>query len=185
MGLNQRNQRRLLASYLQRWALPGFIIIVASLLALCGDWGRELLRFDRERAFRPPGFISLAIERGWSATCLVPGWRVSTHRAMARCYVDLHSRHGYRFLALAAPTSMVCGAIGVAAWIPVCRNCRRLSQAQGRNGGTWRHSCRETHLRGTGWAITGLRANVRWCRDHGSTPLRRYQWIHDEYNHEH
>ena len=48
MGLNQRNQRHLLASHLQRWALPGFIIIVASLLALCGDWGRELLRFDRD-----------------------------------------------------------------------------------------------------------------------------------------
>ena len=48
MGLNQRDPRHLLASYLQRWAFPGYIIIVASLLALCGDWGRELLRFDRD-----------------------------------------------------------------------------------------------------------------------------------------
>jgi len=36
------------ASYLQRWALPGIVIIVSSLLALSGEWGRELLRYDRD-----------------------------------------------------------------------------------------------------------------------------------------
>ena len=37
-----------MASYLQRWALPGIVIIVSSLLALSGEWGRELLRYDRD-----------------------------------------------------------------------------------------------------------------------------------------
>ena len=36
-----------MATHLQRWALPGLVIIVASLLALSGEWGRELLRYDR------------------------------------------------------------------------------------------------------------------------------------------
>jgi len=35
-------------SHLQRWGLPGIIIIVVSLLALSGESGRELLRFDRD-----------------------------------------------------------------------------------------------------------------------------------------
>ena len=37
-----------MTSHLQRWGLPGMIIIVASLLALSGESGRELLRYDRD-----------------------------------------------------------------------------------------------------------------------------------------
>ena len=48
MGLDQRQQGHYVASHLQRWALPGLVIIVASLLALSGEWGRELLRYDRD-----------------------------------------------------------------------------------------------------------------------------------------
>ena len=48
MGLDQRQQRHYVASHLQRWALPGLVIIVSSLLALSGEWGRELLRYDRD-----------------------------------------------------------------------------------------------------------------------------------------
>ena len=48
MGLDQRDLRRFVASHLRRWALPGLIVIVATLLALSGDWGREWLRFDRD-----------------------------------------------------------------------------------------------------------------------------------------
>ena len=48
MGLDQRNQRHRVASHLQRWALPGLIVILATLLAFSGDWGRELLRYDRD-----------------------------------------------------------------------------------------------------------------------------------------
>ncbi len=48
MGLDQRKQRHNKARRLQGWALPGLIIIVASLLAMSGESGRELLRYDRE-----------------------------------------------------------------------------------------------------------------------------------------
>ncbi len=48
MGLHQRQQKHSAAGYLQGWALPGLVIIVASLLALSDDWGRELLRYDRD-----------------------------------------------------------------------------------------------------------------------------------------
>ena len=48
MGLDQRQQGHYVASHLQRWALPGLVIIVSSLLALSGEWGRELLRYDRD-----------------------------------------------------------------------------------------------------------------------------------------
>lgn len=48
MGLDQRQQGNYVASHLQRWALPGTVIIVTLLLALAGDWGRELLRYDRD-----------------------------------------------------------------------------------------------------------------------------------------
>jgi rhomboid family GlyGly-CTERM serine protease len=48
MGLDQRQHGHYVASHLQRLALPGLVIIVSSLLALSGDWGRELLRYDRD-----------------------------------------------------------------------------------------------------------------------------------------
>jgi len=48
MGLDQRKQRHEAAHRLQGWALPGLVIIVSSLLALSGEWGRELLRYDRD-----------------------------------------------------------------------------------------------------------------------------------------
>ena len=48
MGLDQRQQRHYVASHLQRWALPALVIIVSSLPALSGEWGRELLRYDRD-----------------------------------------------------------------------------------------------------------------------------------------
>jgi rhomboid family GlyGly-CTERM serine protease len=48
MGLDQREQRHDGAHRLQGWALPGLVIIVASLLAMSGEWGRELLRYDRD-----------------------------------------------------------------------------------------------------------------------------------------
>ena len=48
MGLDQREQRHDGARRLQGWALPGLVIIVASLLAMSGEWGRELLRYDRD-----------------------------------------------------------------------------------------------------------------------------------------
>jgi len=47
MGLDQRKQEVFAASHLTRWALPGLVIILTFLLALAGDWGRELLRYDR------------------------------------------------------------------------------------------------------------------------------------------
>jgi len=37
-----------MATHLQRWALPLLVIIVASLLAMSGEWARELLRYDRD-----------------------------------------------------------------------------------------------------------------------------------------
>jgi len=47
MGLNQadKNYRQILG--LRAWWLPGLAISIAVLLALTGDWGRELLRYDR------------------------------------------------------------------------------------------------------------------------------------------
>jgi rhomboid family GlyGly-CTERM serine protease len=48
MGLDQRDLRRFVACHLQKWALPALIVIVASLLALSGEWGREWLRYDRD-----------------------------------------------------------------------------------------------------------------------------------------
>ncbi len=47
MGLNQadKNHRKILD--LRAWWLPGLAISIAVLLALTGDWGRELLRYDR------------------------------------------------------------------------------------------------------------------------------------------
>jgi rhomboid family GlyGly-CTERM serine protease len=48
MGLDQRDLRRFVACHLQKWALPALIVIVASLLALSGEWGRELMRYDRD-----------------------------------------------------------------------------------------------------------------------------------------
>jgi len=47
MGLDQRQQEVIAASQLRRWGLPVLVIILAFLLALAGDWGRELLRYDR------------------------------------------------------------------------------------------------------------------------------------------
>ena len=48
MGLDQPQQGHYVASHLQRWALPGLVIIVTFLMLLSGDWGRELLRYDRD-----------------------------------------------------------------------------------------------------------------------------------------
>ena len=47
MGLNQadKDHRKILS--LRAWWLPGLTISIAVLLALTGDWGRELLRYDR------------------------------------------------------------------------------------------------------------------------------------------
>ncbi len=47
MGLNQadKDHRPILES--QAWRLTGFALSVAALLALTGDWGRELFRYDR------------------------------------------------------------------------------------------------------------------------------------------
>jgi len=47
MGLNQadKNHRKIIG--LRAWWLPGLAISIAVLLALTGDWGRELLRYDR------------------------------------------------------------------------------------------------------------------------------------------
>ena len=47
MGLNQadKNHRKILD--LRAWWLPGLAISITVLLALTGDWGRELLRYDR------------------------------------------------------------------------------------------------------------------------------------------
>ncbi|MDH3274612.1 MAG: rhombosortase [Gammaproteobacteria bacterium] len=48
MGLDQRKPRHEAAHRLRGWALPGLVIIVSSLLALSGEWGREMLRYDRD-----------------------------------------------------------------------------------------------------------------------------------------
>ncbi len=47
MGLDQAdmNHRKIIG--LRAWWLPGLAISIAVLLALTGDWGRELLRYDR------------------------------------------------------------------------------------------------------------------------------------------
>ena len=47
MGLNQADMdyRQILG--LRAWRLPGLVICLAVLLALTGDWGRELFRYDR------------------------------------------------------------------------------------------------------------------------------------------
>ncbi len=47
MGLNQadKGNRQMLGP--QAWRLPVFAIAIAVLLALTGDWGRELFRYDR------------------------------------------------------------------------------------------------------------------------------------------
>ncbi len=47
MGLDQAdmNHRKILG--LRAWWLPGLAVLIAVLLALTGDWGRELFRYDR------------------------------------------------------------------------------------------------------------------------------------------
>jgi len=47
MGLNQADMDHRRISKIMAWALPGAIVAVAALLELTGDWGRELLRYDR------------------------------------------------------------------------------------------------------------------------------------------
>ena len=47
MGLNQADMDHRRISKIMAWALPGAIVVVAALLELTGDWGRELLRYDR------------------------------------------------------------------------------------------------------------------------------------------
>jgi len=47
MGLNQGDLDHRQSSKNHVWLLPGMLVCVAALLALTGDWGRELLRYDR------------------------------------------------------------------------------------------------------------------------------------------
>jgi len=47
MGLNQGDVDHRQSSKYSAWLLPGVIVAVAALLAITGDWGRELLRYDR------------------------------------------------------------------------------------------------------------------------------------------
>ncbi len=47
MGLNQADKDHRKNLDLRAWWLPGLAISIAVLLALTGDWGRELLRYDR------------------------------------------------------------------------------------------------------------------------------------------
>ena len=47
MGLNQGDVDHRLSGKKSVWILPGVIVAVAALLAVTGDWGRELLRYDR------------------------------------------------------------------------------------------------------------------------------------------
>ncbi len=47
MGLNQADKDHRNTLDLRVWWLPGLAISIAVLLALTGDWGRELLRYDR------------------------------------------------------------------------------------------------------------------------------------------
>jgi len=48
MGLNQGELDHLQSSKKSVWLLPGLLLVVAALLAVTGDWGRELLRYDRD-----------------------------------------------------------------------------------------------------------------------------------------
>jgi rhomboid family GlyGly-CTERM serine protease len=47
MGLNQGDVDHRQISKNPVWLLPGAIVVVAVLVAVTGDWGRELLRYDR------------------------------------------------------------------------------------------------------------------------------------------
>jgi rhomboid family GlyGly-CTERM serine protease len=47
MGLNQGDVDHRQSSIYAAWLLPGVFVVVAALLAVAGDWGRELLRYDR------------------------------------------------------------------------------------------------------------------------------------------
>ena len=47
MGLNQGDVDHRQISKNPVWLLPGIIVVIAALLAVSGDWGRELLRYDR------------------------------------------------------------------------------------------------------------------------------------------
>lgn len=48
MGLNQGDLDHRQSRSFSVWVLPGAIIAIAALLAVSGDWGRELLRYDRD-----------------------------------------------------------------------------------------------------------------------------------------
>lgn len=47
MGLNQGELDHRQTPKIKAWALPGATIVIAAGLALSGDWGRELFRYDR------------------------------------------------------------------------------------------------------------------------------------------
>jgi rhomboid family GlyGly-CTERM serine protease len=47
MGLNQGDMDHRQSSKYSVWILAGVIVAIAALLAVAGDWGRELLRYDR------------------------------------------------------------------------------------------------------------------------------------------
>jgi len=47
MGLNQADMDHRKNLGLPAWWLPGLAVSIAVLIALTGDWGRELLRYDR------------------------------------------------------------------------------------------------------------------------------------------
>ncbi len=47
MGLNQGDVDHRQSSIYAAWLLPGAIVVIAALVAVTGDWGRDLLRYDR------------------------------------------------------------------------------------------------------------------------------------------
>ncbi len=47
MGLDQADMKHRKILELRTWWLPGLAVLIAVLLALTGDWGRELFRYDR------------------------------------------------------------------------------------------------------------------------------------------
>ncbi len=47
MGLNQGDVDHRQTRNIRAWSLPGGVLILSAALALAGDWGRELFRYDR------------------------------------------------------------------------------------------------------------------------------------------
>ena len=69
MGLNQGDVDHRQNSKYQAWLVPGLIVVVALSLALMGDAGRELLRYDRIAIVDGEGWRLLSghfLHLGWS-----------------------------------------------------------------------------------------------------------------------